>query len=93
MIDDDLRKLAEAATNGVWFDQDSVGGMFVDLQLKHYTGDAAFIAAASPDVVLGLLDEIAAVEAERDEAWEAVRRLAGALTDIAKGILRRASLT
>ena len=40
---------------------------------------AAFIAAASPEAVLGLLDEIAAVEAERDEVREAVRRLAGAL--------------
>ena len=40
--------------------------------------NAIYIAAASPDVVLGLLDE-------RDEAREAVRRLAGALDDIGCG--------
>ena len=47
---------------------------------------AKFHAAASPDVVLGLLDRINMLvrmnldtEEERDEAREAVRRLAGAL--------------
>lgn len=36
---------------------------------------AAYIAAASPDVVLGLLDRLAAVEAERDRLAAAVERV------------------
>ena len=64
-MSDELRKLlAEGATKGTWFEQDSLEAMFIDLQLKHYTGDAAFIEAASPDVVLGILDRIAEQEAD-----------------------------
>jgi hypothetical protein len=37
--------------------------------------DAAYIAAASPDVVTGLLDRLAAVEAERDRLAAAVERV------------------
>ena len=37
--------------------------------------DAAYIAAASPDVLLGLLDRLAAVEAERDRLAAAVERV------------------
>lgn len=37
--------------------------------------NAAYIAAASPDVVLGLLDRLAAVEAERDRLAAVVERV------------------
>lgn len=81
---DDLRKLAEAAAPGPWMvDYQSSypagemvmteNGTEIAFAQKH--GTAAYIAAAAPDVVLGLL-------AERDEAREAVRRLAGALVDV-----------
>ena len=115
---DELRKLAEAATPGPWsWERDGCYGDVVMKGLRFTTSqrNAAYIAAASPDVVLGLLDEIermrsvcmaqrdvhvahnramisqreaesntlmdiaASVTQERDEAYEAVQRLAGAL--------------
>ena len=54
----DLRKLAEGAKDGFdgqWYKQEDIAHMHFDV----------FIAAASPDVVLGLLDEIAALEEGR----------------------------
>jgi hypothetical protein len=57
---DELRARALAATPGPWADTD--GTVYAPLG----SADARFIAAASPDVVLALLDEIAALRAERD---------------------------
>lgn len=65
----DLRKLAEAATPGPWH---MLGEDYDPFQYQVFTVDhnrlvahlwppekanAAFVAAASPDVILGLLDE------------------------------------
>jgi hypothetical protein len=119
MTDDELREVAEASKDGFdgqWYTSD-------DLDNWHY-GD--FIAAASPDAVLGLLDRLDAANAallqsqarevgadsrvkaleqklvdmnaawqqdmdrasqflrERDEAREAVKRLAGELVRLSE---------
>lgn len=85
---DDLRKLAE----------DAIEEAIAYRRGEGSDPDATvrFHAAANPDVVLGLLDERddaraaakrqcerrAEVAAERDEARESVRRLAGALVNM-----------
>ena len=74
MTDDDikrLRRLAEQATPGPWrvnmkghsyHEVARVNDLEIappnSVDLSHWTVDAAYIAAASPDVVLALLDEI-----------------------------------
>ena len=85
---DELRKLAMAAITG------GVNGLS---QETHYE---AFQLAASPTVVLGLMDDVDAMTAmcdsyaaenqrisdERDEARAAVKRLAGALASAVSGL-------
>lgn len=99
--DEELRKLAESAYGGNWYSDPELYKALRNFITADYANDdAAFIAAASPDVVLGLLDRIKALEqdhrdlfdraektvaeitAERDEAREAVRLLAGFLENI-----------
>jgi hypothetical protein len=120
MTDEELRALAEAAdTSPHWYD-------YTIFTLVEKEEDAAYAAAASPDVVLGLLDRLDAANAallqsqarevgadarikeleqklidmgaawqqdrdrasqflrERDEAREAVRRLAGELVRLSE---------
>lgn len=65
--DDELRRLAEAATSSMdnepWWEAETLeDGSII------YAGDAAFIAAASPATVLALLDRIAELEG-RLAAW------------------------
>ena len=48
-----------------------------DLSVRLGGTDAAFIAAASPDVVLGLLDRLAHMTEARDNARAEVERLTG----------------
>jgi hypothetical protein len=76
----ELRRLAEAAASGPWWTSDKLK-CHPDLELSD---DTAYIAAASPEVVLGLLDSISvlegwyatvsgqhrAAEAERDQLRE-----------------------
>ena len=76
----ELRRFAEAAASGPWWTSDKLK-CHPDLELSD---DTAYIAAASPDVVLGLLDSISvlegwyatvsgqhrAAEAERDQLRE-----------------------
>jgi hypothetical protein len=68
-MSDDLRKLAEAATPGPWVNsRKGIGprcvsggqddGMILVRVYADFPNDAAFIAAASPDVVLGLLGRV-----------------------------------
>ena len=70
----DLRKLAEDATPGPWVNsRKGIGprcvsegqddGMTLTRIYTDFPNDAAFLAAASPDVVLGLLDRIEELEA------------------------------
>jgi hypothetical protein len=81
---DELRKLALASLTAeeTWHHEADLHGSLAYTygeSGEHYVEvDAAYIAAASPDVVLGLL-------AERNEAREAVKRLAGALEEIWRG--------
>ena len=84
-----LRALAMAATPGPWIsghDPSHYGAPEVTdgKTFAYYVpdkNDAAFIAAASPDVVLALLDRLATVEgACRELAWTA-EKLAGWLND------------
>ena len=71
---DTLRKLAQEATPGPWLDMASPptevradvrgpGPMRSYVACSCRVADAAFIAAANPQVVLGLLDEIARLQA------------------------------
>jgi hypothetical protein len=77
MNTDELRKLAEAADGGHWYDDAELYKEFrqIGILASNADADAAFIAAASPAAVLALL-------AERDEARTAVKRLAGALVNM-----------
>lgn len=68
---DELRRLAENATRGPWVADGPI--VYVDAGIQPHVcealiidTDAAFIAAASPDVVIALLDRIKALEVERD---------------------------
>lgn len=67
----ELRKLAEDALslNEPWWDlgDDRVSMSFCDQ-------DAAYIAAANPTIVIGLLDEIERLTAERDAAIADAKR-------------------
>ncbi len=82
MTDDDikrLKRLAEQATPGPWrvnmkghsyHEVARVNDLEIappnSVDLSHWTVDAAYIAAASPDVVLALLDEIERLRAAID---------------------------
>lgn len=91
MTHDELRKLAEAATPGPWtihfgLEGDVLvkrHGIYVNVAAAHDKpkANAAYIAAANPQTVLGLLDRIAALEelnglareydaADDDAFWE-----------------------
>ena len=73
-MSDKLRTLAEAATPGPWtylIDDYELGTMFVTNDPKNeqrpvaqgiWRTDAAYIAAASPDRILALLDRLATLE-------------------------------
>ena len=76
----DLRRLAEAAASGPWWTSDKLK-CHPDLELSD---DAAYIAAASPDVVLGLLDEI-----ERTCDYDLQRTAATRTMEIAKRLLEK----
>jgi hypothetical protein len=80
-----LRELAQGATKGPWVSHEENGFPYVlgpDDELlggpvtiadgsEHLSiADAAYIAAASPDVILGLLDEVDRLRAERDTLLE-----------------------
>ena len=108
MTDEEMRRRAEAASGGYWYDKgelDTALGGGLGVLGDEGERDAAFIATMSPAAVLALLDRIAELEAEvaklrserdtyygigavrkeRDEAREAVKRLAGALFDLLHG--------
>lgn len=84
MTDDDikrLKRLAEQATPGPWrvnmkghsyHEVARVNDLEIappnSVDLSHWTVDAAYIAAASPDVVLALLDEIERLRAALTKA-------------------------
>ena len=93
----ELRRLAEAATPGPWSLTDGdpaingqhwsirrrgVPGIRISGFTYGFNGDAAYIAAASPDVVLGLLDRLAHMTEARDNARAEVERLAAAVERI-----------
>ena len=69
-----LRKLAEAATPGPWstaaFQLVIDVARRIDVGMCGHRDDAAFIAAANPAVVLGLLDQCDAAEAKLYAAEE-----------------------
>lgn len=91
MTDDDiarLRGLAQAATPGPWEAAETpsgkgkvlCGGVFSVCNTtagpyKQQRADAAYIAAASPDVLLRLLDALDEARRERDEAKRDAREL------------------
>jgi hypothetical protein len=61
----ELRRLAEAATPGPWETNDpgivifsEWGGWLAEDGTENQEADAAYIAAASPDVILRLLDDL-----------------------------------
>ena len=70
MTNDELRRLAEAATPGEWFASgkkeigyiskadDQSCGMLISLADANTHEDAAYIAAANPSRILALLDEV-----------------------------------
>lgn len=63
----DLRRLAEAATPGPWFDDyGKIGAGDSGIGEMDRSDDAAYIAAASPDVVLALLDRLDGLRAALD---------------------------
>lgn len=79
---DQLRDLARAATPGPWRvearghapqEVARVNNLEVappdSVELSHCATDAAYIAAASPDVVLGLIDEVAGLRLLLREAY------------------------
>ena len=80
-----LRRLAEAATPGPWWTSDKLK-CHPDLELSD---DTAYIAAASPDVVLGLLDEIEELadayeclnDSVKSQAWDDRVKLADAIAE------------
>ena len=65
---EELRKLAEAATPGPWstaaFQLVIDVARRIDVGMCGHRDDAAFIAAANPAAVLGLLDQLDAAEAK-----------------------------
>lgn len=86
----ELRRLAEAATPGPWSLTDGdpamsgqhwtirrqgVPGIRVSGFTYGFNGDATYIAAANPAVVLGLLDRLAHMTEARDNARAEVERL------------------
>lgn len=69
MTTEELRKLAKTCLEAdiLWWDADEITEFFDRGGATRYVAiDAAFIAAASPEVVMGLLDRIVELEAERD---------------------------
>ena len=78
----ELRRLAEAATPGPW-EADGLEGTLDSLSTGRRVAevtmwpevDAVFIAAASPDVVLSLLDRLTHMTEVRDNARAEVERL------------------
>lgn len=82
-----LKELAEKATPGPWIMGED-GGVYsearrdipVDIIDGLYTEapDAAFIAAASPDVVLGLIERIGKLEKEADWLAERLKKVCNA---------------
>lgn len=84
---DELRALAAKATTGPWRPAQGARGYGVACPhgtiIAETTGwgveDAAYIAAVSPDVVVGLLDEIAELRAAHAQAVDELR-LWGAAT-------------
>ena len=71
---EELRKLAEAATPGPWstaaFQLVIDVARRIDVGMCGHRDDAAFIAAANPAAVLGLLDQLDAAEAKLAAVWE-----------------------
>jgi uncharacterized protein YciI len=97
-----LRKVAEAATPGPWVAEDGEvwrPSPIADLAVAEaeLVRNAAYIAAASPDVVLGLLDRLDAAEAKvaRVEALEPTwhRGMYGCPDDMFSRSALRAALT
>ena len=87
--DAELRRLAEAATPGPWSLTDGdpamigqhwtirrqgVPGILISGFTYGWNGDAAYIAAANPAVVLALLDRLAHMTEARDNARAELRR-------------------
>ena len=100
----ELRRLAEAATPGPWSLTDGdpamsgqhwtirrqgVPGIRVSGFTYGFNGDATYIAAANPAVVLGLLDRLAHMTEARNNARAEVERLAGLLAEVREWIDRR----
>ena len=71
----ELRRLAEARPmpGSDWYEFEGLTKRYI------LSADAAFIAAASPAVVLGLLDRLAHMTEARDNARAEVERLAAAV--------------
>ena len=93
----ELRRLAEAATPGPWSLTDGdpamsgqhwtirrqgVPGIRISGFTYGFNGDAAYIAAANPAAVLGLLDRLAHMTEARDNARAEVERLAGQVAGV-----------
>lgn len=75
MTDQELRRLAEAATPGPWkwtakqrVSEMNTGRSVADLRYRNGDADAAYIAAISPDVLLGLLREKEALRTALERA-------------------------
>ena len=92
--DAELRRLAEAATPGPWSLTDGdpamsgqhwtirrqgVPGIRVSGFTYGFNGDATYIAAANPAVVLGLLDRLAHMTEARNNARAEAERLSAAV--------------
>ncbi|MEI0849995.1 ead/Ea22-like family protein [Pseudomonas aeruginosa] len=73
----DLRRLAEQASSGNWYGEDSqvLIGKHAVAYCNHKV-DAQFIGKANPKTILAMLDEIDRLKAENDE----LRRLCSCAT-------------
>ena len=74
----ELRRLAEARPmpGSDWYEFKGLTKRYI------LSADAAFIAAASPDVVLGLLDRLAHMTEARDNARAEVERLTALVAEV-----------
>ncbi len=81
----DLKALAEAASQGYWVQEgfEVQNDDVEDYRVAHCRShaDAAFIAAASPAMVLALLAQIERLKAGVDSDWAEVERIQGIYTE------------
>ena len=75
----ELRRLAEGADDEYWYSDDELRS-YIDHDKANV--DVPFILAASPDVVLSLLDRLAHMAEARDNARAEVERLTALIAEV-----------